>query len=61
MERLQAMREKIDPRRSTVAHDSIAEEDEDEEQGYSRLQPEPEPDVGSYSRPVSPSRRGGAE
>ena len=62
VERLQAMRDELDPRRSTVAHDCIVEEeDDDEEQGFSRLQPEPEPEVGSYSRAVSPSRGGGAE
>ena len=62
VERLQAMRDELGPtRKSALAHDSIAEGDEEEEQGYSRRQPEPEPDVGSYSRPVSPSRRGGAE
>ena len=48
VERLQAMRDELDPtRKSALAHDSIAEGDEEEEQGY--------------SRPVSPSRRGGAE
>ena len=61
VERLQAMRDELDP--SGVGHDSIVEGEEegDEEDGHSRRQPEPEPEMGSISRPVSPSRRGGAE